>query len=293
MAQPVFGRLITAMVTPFKPSGAVDYQEARRLAAYLVDEQRNDALVVNGTTGESPTTSDSEKLSLVTAVLDEVGDRAQVIAGVGSPDTEHTIQLGIKSAHTGAHGLLVVCPYYSRPTQEGVYAHFEAVADKTEAPIMIYDIPKRTGTAVSDEVLIKLATHENIVAVKDAKGDLAASGTVIANSDLAYYAGDDSMILPLMSVGGVGVVGTSTHFSGRRTKQLLTHILDHNWPRVRELYQELLPVYRGVFATQGVMLVKGALAARGWATETLRLPIVPASKEQVDTFLKILDAAGM
>ena len=172
---------------------------------------------INGTTGEAPTTSDAEKADLVQAVVEAVGDRAQVIAGVGTFDTVHSIHLAQQAAKAGAHALLVVTPYYSKPPQAGILAHFRAIADATDLPVVIYDIPARTGTAIETDTMIALAAHERIVAVKDAKGDLAASSQVIAETDLAYYAGDDAMTLPLLSVGGVGVVGTSTHFSGART----------------------------------------------------------------------------
>src|SRR6185312_5685572 len=186
-----------------------------------VDEQGNDALVVNGTTGESPTTSDGEKADLVAAVVETVGDRAHVVAGVGTFDTVHSIHLAEQAAKSGAHGLLVVTPYYSRPPQAGVLAHFRAVADATELPIAVYDIPLRTGTAIATETMLQLAEHDRIVAVKDAKGDLPASAQVIAETELAYYSGDDAMTLPLLAVGGVGVVGTSTHFSGAGMKALI------------------------------------------------------------------------
>jgi 4-hydroxy-tetrahydrodipicolinate synthase len=216
-----FGRLLTAMVTPFGVSGDLDLDAAVALATYLVDEQGNDGLVVNGTTGESPTTSDAEKAELVRAVADAVGDRAHVVSGVGTFDTVHTIHLAEQAAKAGADGLLVVTPYYSRPPQAGLLAHFRAVADATELPVVLYDIPGRSGTAIQTETLIELAQHERIVAVKDAKGDLPGSSRVLAETDLAYYSGDDAMTLPLLAVGAVGVIGTSTHFSGTATKAMI------------------------------------------------------------------------
>ena len=213
--------MLTAMVTPFDVAGSVDLDVAQRLATHLVDEQRNDGLVVNGTTGESPTTTDAEKADLVRAVVDAVGDRAHVVAGVGTFDTVHTVHLAEQAAKSGAHGLLVVTPYYSKPPQAGVLAHFRAVADATELPVMLYDIPSRSVVPIETETLIALGAHERIVAVKDAKGDLAASSRVLAETDLAFYSGDDANTLPLLSVGGVGVVGTSTHFSGPGTQDLI------------------------------------------------------------------------
>ena len=288
-----FGRVVTAMVTPFSPDGAVNYGEARRLAAYLVDAQRNDALVINGTTGESPTTTDEEKRDLVAAIVDEVGDRAAVIAGVGTFDTRHTIELAHQAQDAGAHGLLVVTPYYSRPPQDAVAAHFLAVADDTDLPIAIYDIPHRTGVPVETATLIELAAHPRIVAVKDAKGLPVQSAQVIAATGLAYYAGDDGMVLPLMSVGGVGVVGTSTHFTGAATKTLIDSFVGGDVASAVAQYQALLPVYTGVFATQGCMLVKAGLAARGFEPGGCRPPLLEASPEQAEAFVSILDAAGL
>src|SRR5690349_14231101 len=209
-----FGRLLTAMVTPFAPDGSLDVEGAARLATYLVDEQRNDALVVSGTTGESPTTTDAEKETLLRAVVEAVGDRAQVVAGVGTNDTRHTIELAHAAEKAGAHGLLVVTPYYNKPPQSGLIRHFTAVADASGLPVMLYDIPHRSGVPIATETICRLAEHPRIVAVKDAKSDLIASGQVLSDTDLAYYSGEDALTLPFLSIGAVGVVGTSTHFTG-------------------------------------------------------------------------------
>jgi 4-hydroxy-tetrahydrodipicolinate synthase len=288
-----FGRLVTAMVTPFAEDGSLNLDEARRLAAHLVDAQDNDALVINGTTGESPTTTDAEKLALVEAVVSEVGDRAAVIAGVGTFDTAHTIELAKQAEQAGAHGLLVVTPYYSRPPQDAVADHLLTVAGATHLPIIIYDIPHRTGTPVDTSTLIEVAAHPNIVAVKDAKGLPVASAQVIAATGLAYYAGDDGMVLPVLSVGGVGVVGTSTHFTGRRTKELIEAFVSGDTAGALARYRDLLGVYTGVFATQGCMLVKAGLEARGFAPGGVRKPLLRATPEQAATFVATLDAAGL
>jgi 4-hydroxy-tetrahydrodipicolinate synthase len=281
------------MVTPFAPDGSLNLDEARRLAAHLVDEQGNDALVVNGTTGESPTTTDAEKLALLEAVLAEVGDRAKIVAGVGTFDTNHTLELARQAEQAGVHGLLVVTPYYSRPPQDAVADHFLTVADATSLPVMIYDIPHRSGIPVETATMIEIAAHPNIVAVKDAKGLPVASAQVIAATDLAYYSGDDAMTLPLLAVGGVGVVGTSTHFTGRRTREMLETFVAGDVARATALNAALLPVYLGVFATQGCMLVKAGLAARGFAPGPVRKPLLDASAEQAAAFVAVLDAAGL
>ncbi|WP_232548478.1 4-hydroxy-tetrahydrodipicolinate synthase [Propioniciclava soli] len=292
MAQP-FGRLVTAMVTPFAPDGSLDLDEARRLAAYLVDEQHNDGLVINGTTGESPTTGDAEKLALLKAVKAEVGDRATIIAGVGTNETAATVARCRDAAEAEADGVLVVTPYYSKPPVDAVLEHFMIVADATELPVMLYDIPGRTGIPITENTLVDLARHPRIVAVKDAKGDLVSSARVMAATDLAYYAGDDALTLPLLSIGATGVVGTSTHFTGALTKEWMDLLADGAGEEALELYRRLLPVYTGVFATQGCMLVKAALGARGFQQAVLRRPLKPATPQQARTFIQLLESAGL
>lgn len=290
---PIFGRVITAMVTPFDADGAVDLGRAAELAVRLVDEQGNDSLVINGTTGESPTTTDAEKADLVRTVTAAVGDRAQVIAGVGTFDTHHTIDLAHQAADAGADGLLVVTPYYSRPPQDAVAEHFLTVADATDLPIMIYDIPHRSGVEVETDTFLRLAEHPNIRAVKDAKGLPAASSVVMAQTSLAYYSGDDGMTLPLMAVGGAGVVGTSTHFTGRRTREMVEAFVAGRLDEALALHRALLGVYTGVFATQGVMLVKAGLAHQGFEVGGVRRPLKDASPEQAAVFAALLDAADL
>jgi len=290
---PPFGRMLTAMVTPFDVAGALDLDKAAQLATYLVDEQGNDGLVISGTTGEAPTTSDAEKADLLAAVVEAVGDRAHVLAGVGTFDTVHSVHLAQQAAKAGAHGLLVVTPYYSRPPQAGVLAHFRTVADATELPVLLYDIPHRTGTAIAPETLIELARHDRIVGVKDAKGDLVASARVIAETGLAFYAGDDAATLPLLSVGGVGVVGTSTHFSGRGTKALIEAFLGGDVGEALRLHRALLPIYTGIFRTQGTILVKAGLRLRGLDVGPVRLPLVDATDHELSHLREDLAAAGV
>ena len=288
--QPIFGRLLTAMITPFGPDGKVNLTEAARLAQHLVDNQGHDGLVINGTTGESPTTSDEEKRELLGTVIEAVGDRASVVAGVGTFDTHHTIELSRQAAEAGADGLLVVTPYYSRPPVDALEEHFLAVADASELPIMLYDIPHRAGIPIPETSLIRLAGHPRIAAVKDAKGDICSSSMVIANSTLTYYAGDDAYLLPLLAVGGAGVVGTSTHFSGLQVRALLDAFVAGNLEQARQLNAQLLPVFRGVFATQGTMMVKAALNRCGFDVGMCRPPMGKVAPELLERFLEILDA---
>jgi 4-hydroxy-tetrahydrodipicolinate synthase len=281
------------MVTPFDVSGALDVDKAVQLATYLVDEQANDGLVISGTTGESPTTTDGEKADLLAAVVEAVGDRAHVLAGVGTFDTVHTIHLAQQAAKAGAHGLLVVTPYYSRPPQAGVVAHFRAVADASDLPMLLYDIPGRTGTPIATETLIELAAHERIVGVKDAKSDFAGSSRVLAETDLAYYCGNDAETLSLLAVGGVGVVGTSTHFSGRGTKAMIEAYERGDVAEALRLHRQLLPIYTGIFRTQGTILVKAGLRLRGLDVGPVRLPLVDATEHETSHLREDLAAAGL
>ncbi len=281
------------MVTPFAADGSVNLDEAARLASYLVDDMRNDALVINGTTGESPTTNDEEKLELLKVVKATVGDRAKVLAGVGTNETAATISRSRHAVEAGCDGLLVVTPYYSKPPTDALYEHFVMVADATDLPVMLYDIPGRSGIPIPEDVILRLAEHPRIVAVKDAKGDIVSSASIMSQTDLAYYSGDDAMTLPLLSVGGVGVVGTSTHFTGARTKQLIDAFVAGDAALALRIYREMLAVYTGVFATQGCMLVKAGLEARGFSMGGLRRPLKEASAQESAAFVALLDAAGL
>jgi 4-hydroxy-tetrahydrodipicolinate synthase len=288
-----FGRLLTAMVTPFAEDGSLDLDGAARLASYLVDEQGNDALVINGTTGESPTTTDGEKERLIRAVSEAVGDRAKIVAGVGTNDTRHTIELAAAAEKAGADGLLVVSPYYNKPPQTGLLRHFTAVADAVGVPVMLYDIPHRTGVAIATDTMVKLAEHERIVAVKDAKGDLTASSSVLSRTDLAYYSGDDAITLPLLSIGGVGLVGTSTHLTGALTKQMIEAYDRGDTAEALELHRRLLPLFTGIFRAPGTILVKAAMAARGLPAGPVRPPLVDATDAELDQLRVDCAAAGL
>ena len=288
-----FGRLLTAMVTPFARDGSLDVDGAQRLAAYLVDEQRNDALVISGTTGESPTTTDAEKETLLRAVVDAVGDRARIVAGVGTNNTAHTIELAHAAEKAGAHGVLVVTPYYNKPPQAGVAKHFLSVADASGLPVIVYDIPHRTGTAIATETMCRIAEHERIVAVKDAKGDLTATSWVLSRTDLAYYSGDDAATLPLLSIGGVGLVGTSTHFTGTIAKDMIEAYERGDVTAARDLHRHALPLFTGIFRVPGTMLVKGGLNARSLPAGPVRAPLVDATDAELDQLREDAAAAGV
>jgi 4-hydroxy-tetrahydrodipicolinate synthase len=285
--------MLTAMITPMTGEGAVDYDGAARLAEYLVTEMRNDGLVISGTTGESPTTSDAEKARLLHAVLDAVGDRATIVAGVGTNDTAHTCELARQAEEAGAHGLLVVTPYYNKPPQHGLVAHFTAVADATGLPVLVYDIPGRTGTAIATETLVQLSAHPRIVAVKDAKGDFGASSVVMAATDLAFYSGDDMLNLPWLSVGAVGFVSVHGHVVGDRLHEMIDAYVAGDVDTALALHRELLPVYTGMTRMQGTVSTKAALAMLGLPGGPVRQPLADATTAEAERLRTDLVAGGV
>ena len=292
--QAPFGRMLTAMITPMTADGAVDYAGAARLATYLVDEMRNDGLVISGTTGESPTTSDAEKERLIRAVIEAVGDRACVVAGVGTNDTAHTCELARQAERAGAAGLLLVTPYYNKPPQDALVAHFTRAADSAGLPVMLYDIPGRTGTPIKTESLLRLAEHPRIVAVKDAKGDLFAGSQLMLVTDLVFYSGDDTLNLPWLSVGAAGFVSVVGHVVGDRLHDMIDAFLAGQVAEARRIHTELLPVVAGIMTrTQGAIATKAALALLGLPGGTVRGPLVDATPAQVEQLRTDLVAGGV
>jgi 4-hydroxy-tetrahydrodipicolinate synthase len=272
-----FGQMMTAMITPMTSDGGVDYDGAARLADYLVSDMRNDGLVVNGTTGEAPTTTDAEKERLLRVVIEAVGQRAKVVAGVGTNVTSHTIELARSAERAGAHGLLVVTPYYSKPPQPALEAHFAAVADATGLPVLIYDIPGRTAAAVATQTLIRLAGHPRIIGVKDAKDDPAATSHVLAATDLVYYCGTDMLNLPWLSLGAVGFISVVGHVAGDRLHEMIDAFGAGDVARARRIHYELLPVYTGLFRNQGAVMTKAALDLLGQPGGAVRAPLLAAT----------------
>ncbi|MCU1587575.1 MAG: 4-hydroxy-tetrahydrodipicolinate synthase [Frankiales bacterium] len=287
-----FGRLLTAMVTPLSADGSVDLARAAELADRLVS-QGNDGLVISGTTGEAPTTSRQEKADLCRAVVDAVGGRAQVLAGVGSYNTADSIELAQDAEKAGATGLLSVTPYYSKPPQAGVIAHTVALAESTALPVMVYDIPHRTGVALEHETLLELARHPQVTAVKDAKDDLVATGRLMAECDLAVYSGTDALNLPLLSLGAVGFVSVVSHLVSERLVELLDAYAAGDVARAAATNQGLQPIYAGLFRTQGAILSKAALELVGFPVGGVRLPLVPATPDQVTQLGADLRAGGV
>jgi 4-hydroxy-tetrahydrodipicolinate synthase len=288
-----FGRLMTAMITPMTPDGAVDYDGAAALAAYLVGDMRNEGLVVNGTTGEAPTTTDAEKKRLIEVVREAVGPHVSIVAGVGTNITAHTVELARQAEAAGADGLLVVTPYYSKPAQDALAAHFTTVADSTGLPMIIYDIPGRSAVAVHADTLIKVAEHPRIVGVKDAKGDLAATSQVLSRTGLAYYSGDDVMNLPLWSVGAVGAISVTAHVVGDRVREMLDAFTAGRNADARALHLSMLPVNVGLFRNQAAVMTKAALDLLGLPGGAVRGPLLTASDAERQKLREDLSAGGV
>ena len=291
--KPPFGRLITAMVTPFDKDGAIDWDGVAKLAQHLVDTG-HDGIAVNGTTGEAPTTKSSEKLEIIKVVKSVVGEKIIVLSGAGDNETSYTVEQAKRSEDAGADGLLVVTPYYNKPPQAGIEAHFRAVAAATSLPIMMYDIPGRTGVEIESDTIVKLFdTVENIVALKDAKGNIAATSWVIKRCEVPVYSGDDILNLPFLSVGAVGFVSVCGHTVGKQLKAMLDAWFAGNAPRALVIHQELLPVFTGTFRTQGAILTKAAMSLMGLPGGTTRLPLVDATEAQIAQLRIDLTAGGV
>jgi len=289
-----FGALLTAMVTPMTPAGEVDLEAAVRLAVHLVDHG-HDGLVLNGTTGEAPTTHAPEKADLIRAVVEAVGDRAVVVAGAGSNDTLHAARMAEQAADAGADGLLVVTPYYSRPSQEGVYRHTVTVADATDLPVMLYDVPGRTVVRYSPATLERLAAHSRVVAVKDATGDVQGALLAIQRTGLAYYSGDDGLLLPFLAVGAVGLVSMTGHLVGDELAAVIRAFDEGDVATARARYLAVAPVVDLVCGSgNGALRAKLALALLGLLpTPTMRLPQVEADEAEVAQVRAALVAAGL
>ncbi|WP_166904272.1 4-hydroxy-tetrahydrodipicolinate synthase [Mycobacterium sp. DL440] len=286
------GTVLTAMATPFKPDGSLDLETAARLANRLVDAGC-DGLVLSGTTGESPTTSDDEKLALLRVVLEAVGDRARIVAGAGSYDTAHSVHLAKASAAEGAHGLLVVTPYYSRPPQAGLVAHFTAVADATDLPNLLYDIPPRSSIPIAWETISILAAHPNIVGVKDAKGDLHGGGQILAETGLAYYSGDDTLNLPWLAMGAVGFVSVWGHLAAGQLRDMLTAFNSGDIATARKINLSLAPLARAQAHLGGVTMSKEGLRLQGFDAGLPRLPQIPATPGEIEALAVDMRAAAV
>ena len=290
-----FGRVLTAMVTPFDAEGGLDLDSAQKVASHLVDSG-NDGIVVSGTTGESPTTNPEEDGRLLAAVLEAVGDRASVVAGVGNNDTQASVRLAKQAAAAGAHGTLIVSPYYNKPPQAGLCRHFVTVAEAGGLPVMLYDIPGRTGVRIAPESYAELAPHELIVAVKDATGDLAAGATLMDRTGLAWYSGDDAVNLPWLAVGAAGVVSVVGHVAAERYAAMVAAVDAGDLVEARRINGELSPLVGAIMhpTSQGAIMSKAALQLLGVLEHrTVRLPYIEATDEQTVALSAALRAAGL
>ncbi|MGV0992850.1 MAG: 4-hydroxy-tetrahydrodipicolinate synthase [Mycobacterium sp.] len=285
------GTFLTAMVTPFKADGSLDTDTAARLATHLVDSGC-DGLVISGTTGESPTTTDAEKSLLLRAVVDAVGDRARIVAGVGTYDTAHSVHLAKAAAAAGAHGLLVVTPYYSRPPQSGLVAHFSAVADATDLPVILYDIPPRSVVPIEWDTMRAVARHPNIVAVKDAKGDLPGAAQIMAETGLAYYSGDDALNLPWLAMGAVGFVSVWGHVAAGQLRDMLSAFNSGDLATARKIAVTLAALDAAQTRLGGVTMSKEGLRLLGFETGDPRLPQMPATPDQIAALAADMRAAA-
>jgi 4-hydroxy-tetrahydrodipicolinate synthase len=280
------------MITPFAKDGSIDWDGVATLATHLADHG-HDAIAVNGTTGEAPTTKSSEKLEIIKVVKSTVGSRVKVLSGAGDNETSYTVEQAKRSADAGADGLLIVTPYYNKPPQAGIEAHFRAVASATDLPIMMYDIPGRTGVEIESDTIVRLFELSNIVALKDAKGNLAATSDVIARCGIPVYSGDDILNLPFLSIGAVGFVSVCGHTVGSELREMLDAWFAGDTARALEIHQKLIPVFKGTFKTQGAILTKAAMNLMGLPGGTTRLPLVDATPAQIATLREDLIAGGV
>jgi 4-hydroxy-tetrahydrodipicolinate synthase len=275
------GTVLTAMVTPFGPDGSLDLVTAKKVAKHLVDAGC-DGLVVSGTTGESPTTTDAEKTALLGAVLEAVGDRARIVAGVGSYDTAHSIGAAKTAEREGAHGLLVVTPYYSRPPQAGLLAHFTAVADATALPNVLYDIPPRSVVPIEWDTIRTLAAHPNIAAIKDAKGDLHGGAMIMAETGIAYYSGDDALNLPWLAMGATGFISVWGHVAASQLRDMLSAFTSGDLATARKYHVTLGRLNDAQTRLGGVTMAKAGLRLLGIDVGEPRLPQIPATPQQLE-----------
>ena len=285
----IFGRVLTAMATPFDEHGAVNWNEATRLARHLVDNG-SEGIVVAGTTGESPTLSDEEKIRLFRTVKETVGARAMVVAGTGTNDTRHSIHLSNEAARAGADGLLLVNPYYNRPSQDGLYAHFRAIAESTRLPCMLYNIPGRTGVNCAPETIERLSEIPNIVAVKEATGNLDQASDIRRRTkeEFLIYSGDDSLTLPILSVGGTGVVSVASHLVGRDIQEMVKSYERGDVRKALQLHLRMLPLFKVLFITTNPVPLKAALNMSGFNVGKPRLPLVEATPKEIEQIQAVL-----
>jgi 4-hydroxy-tetrahydrodipicolinate synthase len=289
-----FGQVLTAMVTPFDAYGDVDFNATKTLVDYLIDNG-TDGIVVAGTTGESPTLTTDEKIALFKFVVDAARGRVPVIAGTGSNNTRASISLTKQAEEAGVDGIMLVAPYYNKPSQEGMYQHFKAIAESTRLPIMLYNIPGRSAVNISADTIVRLSQIGNIVAVKEASGNLDAMAAIInqAPSDFTLYSGDDGLTLPVLSIGGAGVVSVASHVIGNEMQEMVNHFKSGRIQEAATAHRRLLPLMKALFAAPNPAPVKAALNMNGLQVGGLRLPLLPLSDEEEKALQDVLSATRM
>ena len=283
-----FGRLATAMVTPFDANLEIDFEQTKKLVNHLI-KTGTDSIVVAGTTGESPTLSKNEKIKLFKKVSEFTNGRAKVIAGTGTNDTKSSIELTKKAEEAGVDGIMLVAPYYNKPSQEGLYRHFKEIAAATNLPVMIYNIPSRTGINISAKTMTELSKIENIVAVKEASGDLTQMAEIIKNTeeDFYLYSGDDKFTLPVMAIGGYGVVSVASHVIGKQIKAMIESFSDGNVNEASKLHLKMLNLFEGIFITSNPAPIKDLLNQLDINVGSVRLPLIDLNEEQADYLQEI------
>lgn len=289
-----FGKVLTAMVTPFNEDLEIDYQRTQELVVRLI-ESGSDGVIVSGTTGESPTLSKKEKLNLFRSVVEAIGGKGTVIAGTGSYNTAESVELTKEAEKTGVDGFLFVAPYYNKPSQEGLYRHFKEIAGATSLPAIIYNIPSRTGVNVSVDTMVRLAGIENVVGVKESSGNLAQVSEIHEKtpSDFMIYSGDDALTLPVLSVGGVGIISVASHIAGRKIKEMVTAYEKGEVQKAAEINANLGPLFRALFINTNPIMVKTACNLVGLKVGGLRLPLVEASEKEVEIIREVLKNLGL
>lgn len=290
-----FGRLITAMVTPFEPSGGINWDETAKLIEYLIVEQKSDSLVIAGTTGESPTLTEAEKLELFKFAVKQAAGRSKIIAGTGSNDTAHSAELTKKAENCGVDGILLVAPYYNKPNQEGLYQHFKAIAEATSLPVMLYNVPGRTVISLSTATTLRLAQIPNIVATKEcASIDQVTAIVAGAPEGFTVYSGDDSAALPAIAVGAYGIVSVASHIAGAQMKEMIKAYVEGKVAEAAKIHQSLFPLFKGLFECPDPLpnpaAVKFALTERGYQVGGVRLPLVSPSESEAAFIRNILSS---
>jgi 4-hydroxy-tetrahydrodipicolinate synthase len=289
-----FGQVLTAMVTPFDQNGEIDFNATKTLVEHLITNG-TDGLVVAGTTGESPTLTTEEKIELFKCVVEAAAGRVHVIAGTGSNNTQASMSLTKLAEETGVDGIMLVAPYYNKPSQEGLYQHFKTIAESTSLPVMLYNIPGRSIVNISVETIVRLSEIPNVVSIKEASGNLDAMAEIISKtpSDFTLYSGDDGLTIPVLAIGGAGVISVASHIIGNDMQEMINAFKNGDVQKAAATHRNLLPIMRALFIAPSPSPVKAALNLNGIQVGGVRLPMVPLSNKEQSALEKVLQASGI